>query len=110
MTPIENVFTMSADTILDDKTVEKSSTQGFSKSRFFCFNEPNNFIGMLLVRVLISYDPDDCLPISPLPPSHVARNFPEHILFEYSELLRGGKLTCASLVKSRAPSHGAIGV
>ncbi|EGW31432.1 uncharacterized protein SPAPADRAFT_61995 [Spathaspora passalidarum NRRL Y-27907] len=67
MTPMDRVYTMSADTILDEKTVEEIFNAGFSRIPIHLPNEPNNFIGMLLVRVLISYDPEDALPVAAFP-------------------------------------------
>ena len=67
MTPIDAVFTLSADKILDEKTVEDIFNSGFSRIPIYLPGQPTNYIGMLLVRVLISYDPDDCLPVSHFP-------------------------------------------
>lgn len=67
MTPIDRVYTMSADAILDEKTVEEIFNAGFSRIPIHLPNEPMNFIGMLLVRVLISYDPEDALPVASFP-------------------------------------------
>ncbi|KAG7663088.1 MAM3 [[Candida] subhashii] len=67
MTPMERVYTMSADTLLDEKTVEEIFNAGFSRIPIHLPNEPYNFIGMLLVRVLISYDPEDALPVASFP-------------------------------------------
>ncbi|KAL6452869.1 MAM3 Protein MAM3 [Candida maltosa Xu316] len=67
MTPMDRVYTMSADTLLDEKTVEEIFNAGFSRIPIHLPNEPNNFIGMLLVRVLISYDPEDSLPVAAFP-------------------------------------------
>ena len=67
MTPMNRVYTMSADAILDERTVEEIFNAGFSRIPIHLPNEPMNFIGMLLVRVLISYDPEDALPVASFP-------------------------------------------
>ncbi|GMF52049.1 unnamed protein product [[Candida] boidinii] len=67
MTPINKVYTMSSDRILDEKTVEEIFNSGFSRIPIHLPGEPKNFVGMLLVRILISYDPDDELPVSSFP-------------------------------------------
>lgn len=67
MTPMQHVFTMSADTILDQKLVDEIFNAGFSRIPIHLPGEPLNFIGMLLVRVLISYDPEDALPVASFP-------------------------------------------
>ncbi|CAI4050947.1 Mam3p SKDI_15G0990 [Saccharomyces kudriavzevii IFO 1802] len=110
MTPIENVFTMSADTILDDKTVEKIFNSGFSRIPIFLPNEPNNFIGMLLVRVLISYDPDDCLPISHFPLATLPETSPNTSCLNILNYFQEGKSHMCVVSKEPGSSHGAIGV
>lgn len=67
MTPIDRVYTMSADAVLDEETVEEIFNAGFSRIPIHIPGEPFNFIGMLLVRVLISYDPEDALPVALFP-------------------------------------------
>lgn len=110
MTPIENVFTMSADTILDDTTVEKIFNSGFSRIPIFLPNEPNNFIGMLLVRVLISYDPDDCLPISHFPLATLPETSPKTSCLNILNYFQEGKAHMCVVSKEPGSSHGAIGV
>ncbi|KAG0681892.1 hypothetical protein C6P40_003811 [Pichia californica] len=67
MTPIKKVYTLPSDKILDEKTVEEIFNKGYSRIPVHLPGEPTNFVGMLLVRILISYDPEDDLPISAFP-------------------------------------------
>ncbi|OBA19938.1 DUF21-domain-containing protein [Metschnikowia bicuspidata var. bicuspidata NRRL YB-4993] len=67
MTPINRVYTMPSNKILDEKTVEEIFNAGFSRIPIHIPGEPMNFVGMLLVRVLISYDPEDALPVALFP-------------------------------------------
>lgn len=67
MTPMEKVYTLPSDTILDEDTVEEIFNGGFSRIPIHLPGEPTNFVGMLLVRILISYDPEDALPVSAFP-------------------------------------------
>lgn len=67
MTPIDRVYTMPSDQVLDEKVVEEIFNAGFSRIPIHLPDEPTNFIGMLLVRVLISYDPEDALPVALFP-------------------------------------------
>jgi metal transporter CNNM len=59
MTPMEDVFTMSSETVLDEKTVDKILAAGYSRTPIHTPENPQDFIGMLLVRMLITYDPED---------------------------------------------------
>jgi metal transporter CNNM len=66
MTPIEDVYTLSADQVMDRATVETISQQGYSRVPVW-EHDPSNFVGMLLIKKLISYDPDDAKPVRDLP-------------------------------------------
>jgi len=59
MTPMQDVFTMSADTILDERMMDTILSQGYSRIPIYMPDNPRNFIGMLLVKILITYDPED---------------------------------------------------
>jgi metal transporter CNNM len=67
MTPIDKVYTLPSNKVLDEKTVEEIFNAGFSRIPIHFPGEPTNFVGMLLVRILISYDPEDELPVSSFP-------------------------------------------
>ncbi|GEQ69142.1 hypothetical protein JCM33374_g2813 [Metschnikowia sp. JCM 33374] len=67
MTPMDRVYTMPSNKILDENTVEEIFNAGFSRIPIHIPGEPMNFVGMLLVRVLISYDPEDALPVASFP-------------------------------------------
>lgn len=60
MTPMQDVFIMSADTVLDEKMMDTILSQGYSRIPIYAPDNPRNFIGMLLVKILITYDPEDC--------------------------------------------------
>ena len=59
MTPMNDVFTMSADTVLDEKTMEIILGAGYSRIPIHSPDNTENFVGMLLVKILITYDPED---------------------------------------------------
>src|SRR2546421_6640770 len=63
MTPMEDVFTMSSDTVLDEKTMDIILGAGYSRIPIHTPENPHNFIGMLLVKILITYDPEDAKPV-----------------------------------------------
>lgn len=64
MTPIADVFTLSADTILDDEGVIELVNSGYSRVPVYEPGKPDAIHGMLLVKKLISYDPEDAKPVS----------------------------------------------
>ncbi|KAF9438763.1 hypothetical protein BGZ76_005069 [Entomortierella beljakovae] len=63
MTPLEDVFTLSEDAILDEKLMEEIVTAGYSRIPIYRHDDHHNFIGMLLVKRLITYDPEDHIPV-----------------------------------------------
>ena len=59
MTPMDDVFVMSEDTVLDEKTTDQILDAGYSRIPIYQAGNPTNFVGMLLVKILITYDPED---------------------------------------------------
>ncbi|KAG0078284.1 hypothetical protein BGZ92_001522 [Podila epicladia] len=58
MTPLEDVFTLSEDAVLDEELMEEIVCAGYSRIPIY-LGGVINFIGMLLVKRLITYDPED---------------------------------------------------
>lgn len=110
MTPMKNVFTMSSDTLLDEKTVEEIFNSGFSRIPIHLPNEPKNFIGMLLVRVLISYDPEDALPVSSFPLATLPETPPETSCLNILNYFQEGKSHMVVVSERPGDSDGGIGV
>ncbi|CEP21577.1 unnamed protein product [Cyberlindnera jadinii] len=110
MTPMKNVFTMSSDAILDEKTVEDIFNSGFSRIPIHLPNEPKNFIGMLLVRVLISYDPEDALPVSSFPLATLPETPPETSCLNILNYFQEGKSHMVVVSERPGDSDGGIGV
>jgi metal transporter CNNM len=59
MTPIQDVFVMSADTVLDEEGVDRLVQSGYSRVPVHDKGKPDSILGMLLVKDLITYDPED---------------------------------------------------
>ncbi|CAH01224.1 Mam3p [Kluyveromyces lactis] len=110
MTPIDAVFTLSADKILDEKTVEDIFNSGFSRIPIYLPGQPTNYIGMLLVRVLISYDPDDCLPVSHFPLATLPETAPQTSCLNILNYFQEGKSHMCVVSRDPGSSSGAIGL
>ncbi|CDK29448.1 unnamed protein product [Kuraishia capsulata CBS 1993] len=110
MTPIDKVYTMSSDTILNEDTVEEIFNAGFSRIPIHLPGEPTNFVGMLLVRVLISYDPEDSLPVSSFPLATLPETARDTSCLNILNYFQEGK--SHMVVVSDTPGHdtGALGV
>lgn len=110
MTPMDRVYTMSADTILDEKTVEEIFNAGFSRIPIHLPNEPMNFIGMLLVRVLISYDPEDALPVASFPLATLPETGNDTSCLNILNYFQEGKSHMIVVSSNPGEPYGAIGV
>lgn len=110
MTPLKNVYTMSSDRILDEKCVEEIFNSGFSRIPIHIPNEPTNFIGMLLVRVLISYDPEDSLPVSSFPLATLPETPPDTSCLNILNYFQEGKSHMVVVSERPGDSNGALGV
>lgn len=110
MTPMDRVFTMSADTILDQKIVEDILNAGFSRIPIHLPNEPLNFIGMLLVRVLISYDPEDALPIASFPLATLPETAADTSCLNILNFFQEGKSHMVIVSANPGGTTGALGV
>lgn len=64
MTPLKDVYVMSADQIMDVKTMNEIMSKGYSRIPIHAPGKKEDFIGMLLVKTLITYDPEDEAPVS----------------------------------------------
>ncbi len=110
MTPVDDVFTMSSDEILDEKTVDEIFNAGFSRIPIHLPDEPTNFVGMLLVRVLIRYDPDDCLPVSSFPLATLPETNPETSCLNILNYFQEGKSHMVVVSSTPGEPVGALGV
>lgn len=110
MTPMDRVYTMSANTILDEKTVEEIFNAGFSRIPIHVPGEPMNFIGMLLVRVLISYDPEDALPVASFPLATLPETGTDTSCLNILNYFQEGKSHMIVVSDNPGEAFGALGV
>uniref|UniRef100_A0A060TIW5 ARAD1D41734p n=1 Tax=Blastobotrys adeninivorans TaxID=409370 RepID=A0A060TIW5_BLAAD len=110
MTPMQDVFVMSSDRILDEATIEEILHTGFNRIPIHAPGEPQNFIGMLLVRILISYDPEDALPISSFPLSTLPETHPDTSCLNILNYFQEGKSHMVIVSERPGEPVGALGV
>lgn len=110
MTPIDRVYTMPSDMILDEKTVEEIFNAGFSRIPIHLPDEPTNFIGMLLVRVLISYDPEDALPVALFPLATLPETSADTSCLNILNYFQEGKSHMIVVSEKPGEPTGALGV
>ncbi|KAL4886952.1 hypothetical protein BJY04DRAFT_176901 [Aspergillus karnatakaensis] len=110
MTPMDDVFTMSADTILDEPTMDIILSQGYSRIPIHAPENPRNFIGMLLVKMLITYDPEDCKPVSCFALATLPETRPETSCLDIVNFFQEGKSHMVLVSEYPGEDRGALGV
>lgn len=110
MTPMEDVFTMSADTVLDEKTTEMILKAGYSRIPIHEPQNPENFVGMLLVKILITYDPEDCKKVSEFALATLPETRPETSCLDIVNFFQEGKSHMVLVSDSPGEDTGARGV
>lgn len=75
MTPIEEVYSLSADTVLDQYTIDRIRIQGYSRIPVHAPNNRLDILGIFVTRKLIKYNPKLCKRVcdfdwSPIPTIH----------------------------------------
>jgi metal transporter CNNM len=110
MTPMDNVFTMSADDILDEKTMDKILSKGYSRIPIHAPDNPMNFVGMLLVKILITYDPEDCKPVRDFALATLPETWPDTSCLDIVNFFQEGKSHMVLVSEHPGQDRGAIGV
>ncbi|TAQ87084.1 hypothetical protein B7494_g4607 [Chlorociboria aeruginascens] len=110
MTPMEDVFTMSADTVLDEDTMNIILTAGYSRIPIYEPGNEQNFLGMLLVKILITYDPEDCKRVGEFALATLPETRPETSCLDIVNFFQEGKSHMALVSEYPGESHGATGV
>ncbi|KAJ3877619.1 hypothetical protein F5051DRAFT_407942 [Lentinula edodes] len=110
MTPMKDVVKLSADTILDHKTLDAILSSGYSR---FPIHEPSNplaFVGLLLIKKLLQYDPSQGLPISSFPLSILPEAPPSINCFQALDYFQTGRAHLLLISSTPGLAGGALGV
>lgn len=110
MTPMENVFTMSADTILNEKTMDVILSAGYSRIPIYAPNDKLNFVGMLLVKILITYDPEDCKAVRDFALATLPETWADTSCLDIVNFFQEGKSHMVLVSENPGTNSGALGV
>ncbi|KAF1925964.1 DUF21-domain-containing protein [Didymella exigua CBS 183.55] len=110
MTPMKDVFTMPSDTVLDEKMMENILSAGYSRIPIHTPDNPNDFVGMLLVKMLITYDPEDALRVREFALATLPETRPETSCLDIINFFQEGKSHMVLVSDFPGDSHGAVGV
>ncbi|THU94253.1 DUF21-domain-containing protein [Dendrothele bispora CBS 962.96] len=110
MTQMKDVVTLSSDTVLDHKTVDALLLSGYSR---FPIHEPGNplaFVGLLLIKKLIQYDPSQSLPVSSFSLSILPEAPPTINCFQALDYFQTGRSHILLISETPGYAGGAVGV
>ncbi|EUC48581.1 hypothetical protein COCMIDRAFT_2645 [Bipolaris oryzae ATCC 44560] len=110
MTPMKDVFTMSSDTVLDEKMMDSILSAGYSRIPIHTPENENNFVGMLLVKMLITYDPEDALRVRDFALATLPETRPETSCLDILNFFQEGKSHMVLVSEYPAEARGAVGV
>jgi len=110
MTPMDDVYTMSEDTVLDEKTIDEILDAGYSRIPIHQTGKPNNFVGMLLVKILITYDPEDGKKVRDFALATLPETRPETSCLDIINFFQEGKSHMVLISEFPGEDHGALGV
>ena len=110
MIPMDDVFTMSADAVLDEKMMDLILSQGYSRIPIHSPDNPENFVGMLLVKMLITYDPEDCKQVRDFALATLPETRAETSCLDIVNFFQEGKSHMVLVSEYPGEDHGALGV
>lgn len=110
MTPMSDVFVMSEDTVLDEPTMDLILSAGYSRIPIHEPGNPTNFVGMLLVKILITYDPEDGKRVCEFPLATLPETRPETSCLDIVNFFQEGKSHMVLVSECPGEDHGALGV
>lgn len=110
MTPMDDVYTLSEDHILDEKTMDDILSSGYSRIPIFRSGHETDFIGMLLVKTLITYDPEDRIPVRDVQLGAIVETRPETSCLDIINFFQEGKSHLVLVSEFPGADHGALGV
>lgn len=110
MTPMDDVFTLSADDVLDEETMDLILSQGYSRIPIHAPDNDKDFIGMLLVKMLITYDPEDCKPVRDFALATLPETRAETSCLDIVNFFQEGKSHMVLVSDNPGAPYGALGV
>lgn len=110
MTPMQDVFTMSVDTVLDERMMDTILSQGYSRIPIYAPDNNHNFIGMLLVKILITYDPEDAKRVRDFSLATLPETSPHTSCLDIINYFQEGKSHMVLVSDYPGQDSGALGV
>jgi len=110
MTPLKDTFLLGADDILDYASVHAMFQSGYSRFPVHKKGQKHTFVGLLLVKTLLTYDPRMALPVSAFPLSILPEASPSIDCFQALDYFQTGRAHLLLISRTPGLPGGAIGV
>lgn len=110
MTPIEDCLILPFNKILNHSTIDEILMSGFSRIPIHEPGQKDNFLGMLLVKKLISYNPDDEWPVSKFPLLPLPEAKPDINCFQALDYFQTGRAHLLLISDTPGQKGGALGI
>ncbi|KAF7331375.1 hypothetical protein MKEN_00015300 [Mycena kentingensis (nom. inval.)] len=110
MTPMRDVMTLAADAVLDDRLMETILRSGYSRFPVHIPGEPKRFVGLLLVKRLLRYDPARALPVSAFPLSILPEAPPKMSCFQALDYFETGRAHLLLINSTPGVAGGEMGI
>ncbi|RKK90772.1 Protein MAM3 [Fusarium oxysporum] len=110
MTPIDHVYALCEDHILDEEAMDDILSLGYSKIPIYRSGCPRGFAGMLLVKTIIKYDPEDRIPVRDVQLGPIAETRPETSCLGILKFIQEAKTHMVLVSEFPGADHGALGV
>ena len=110
MTPMKHVLILSSDTILDEDTMNLILSAGYSRIPIHVPGHPSDFVGMLLVKTLITYDPEDAKCVGDFALATLPETRPETSCLDILNYFQEGHSHMVLVSENPTETSGALGV
>ena len=110
MTPMNDVFTLPSDAVLDEEMINKIMREGYSRIPIHEPHNKSNFLGMLLVKLLITYDPEDEHKVRDLALATLPETLPQTSCLDIINFFQEGKSHMVLVSDFPGENHGVLGV
>jgi len=110
MTPLKDTLIIAADAILDYSAVLALMRTGYSRIPVHAKGKPDTFMGMLLVKTLLAYDPKLALPVEAFPLSLLPEAPPSIDCFQALDYFQSGRAHLLLISRTPGKPGGGIGI
>ncbi|KAK8854807.1 hypothetical protein IAR55_003546 [Kwoniella newhampshirensis] len=110
MTPIKDCLILPSNKVLDHEAIDQILLSGFSRIPVHEPGQKDNFIGMLLVKRLITYNPDDEWPVSKFQLLPLPEAKPDINCFQALDYFQTGRAHLLLISETPGQKGGALGI